>query len=183
MQEQLSRLEVRLRRTQGLAACAVGGLGIAIALGLGGQPQVQDVVRARRIELVDDAGVVRLRLNQDALDTGRRSRAAGLTVYDAKGNERGGFSTMDDGSVVLAMDAPKGVGSPMPDRLGLRVAPDGSSHVMLLDNETRAVVKLHSDGKGGGGPQVFKWDMENKKVGIKTLTFDGEKTESQPLGG
>lgn len=58
---------------------------------------------------------------------------------------------MDDGGVVLALDAPIGVGSPMRDRLGLMVNPDGASHVMLLDNSTRAVAKLQSDGRGGVG--------------------------------
>ena len=128
--------------------------------------------------LVDDAGVVRAMLHQDPKDTQRRSRSAGLTIFDAKGHERGGFATFDDASVVLAMDAPRGVGHPMPDRVGLRVYPDGSSHIMLLDNQTRAVAKLYSDGGGGGGPQVFKWDTENKQVHVKTFTYDGEKTET-----
>ena len=87
-------------------------------------------------------------------------------------DERGGMSTMDDGSVVLALDAPRGVGSPMRDRIGMMVQPDGASSLLLIDNQTRGVVKLQSDGKGGGGPQVFKWDVPAKKVHIKTLTFD-----------
>jgi hypothetical protein len=62
------------------------------------------------------------------------------------------------------------------------VYPDGSSHVMLLDNSTRAVAKLQSDGDGGGGVQVFKWDMPNKKVHTKTFTFDGETVETLSIG-
>jgi hypothetical protein len=90
---------------------------------------------------------------------------------------------MDDGSVVFALDAPAGVGAPLPDRLGLVVYADGSAHVMLLDNQTRAVAKLRSDGKGGGGVEVFKWDMENKRVHTKRFTYDGEQTRERPLGG
>ena len=142
-----------------------------------------DHLRVHRLDLVDDAGVVRVSLDQDPKDTQRRARSAGLTVYDRTGAERGGFSTMDDGSVVFAMDAPVGVGSPMRDRLGLVVWPDGSSHVMQLDNETRAVTKLYSDGKGGGGVQVFKWDMEAKKIHIKTDTYDGDVRETAEMGG
>lgn len=80
------------------------------------------------------------------------------------------------------MDAPVGVGAPMRDRIGLVVAPNGSAHVMLIDNLTRAVAKLHSDGKGGGGIQVFKWDMNAKQVHIKTFTYDGEQRDTMPIG-
>ncbi len=164
--------------TLGLIAAALCGLGWAA-----NRDPVQDEVRARKFVLVDDAGVVRAMLYQDPKDTQRRSRAAGLIVCDAKGDERGGLSTMDDGSVVFAMDAPRGVGHPMRDRIGLIVYPNGGSHVMLLDNQTRAVAKLASDGDGGGGPQVFKWDMEARQVHVKTLTYDGEKTETHATGG
>ena len=33
----------------------------------------------------------------------------------------------------------------MPDRIGLMVYPDGGSHINLLDNQTRAVVRLCTD--------------------------------------
>src|SRR5690606_32455222 len=65
-------------------------------------------------------------IGQDPAATHRRSRAAGILINDRHGHERGGFCTMDDGSAVLAMDAPRGVGASMPDRLGLVVNPDGS---------------------------------------------------------
>jgi len=139
-------------------------------------------VRTKRLVVVDDRGRVRAVIGQDAASTQRRSRAAGLTLYDSAAVERGGFSTMDDGSVVLGMDAPRGVGSPMRDRLGLLVMADGAAHVMLIDNSTRAVAKLHSDGSGGGGVQVFKWNMATKTVGIRTLTYDGELRDSVPFG-
>ena len=92
------------------------------------------------------------------------------------------MSTFDDLSVVMALDAPRGVGHPMPDRLGLRVDPNGAAHVMLLDNQTRAVAKLQSDGNGGGGVQVFKWDMAARQVHVKTFTYDGERRHANPLG-
>jgi hypothetical protein len=141
-----------------------------------------DLLRVRRLELVDDQGVVRVSLDQDAKDTQRRARSAGVHIYDAMGHERGGLGTFDDGSVVFALDAPRGVGHSMPDRVGIRVDPDGASHVMLLDNETRAVAKLHSDGKGGGGVQVFKWDMQGRKIHVKTLKYEGEETEVVRMG-
>ena len=183
LEERIVRLEKSLLRTR-LGVCAAG-LALAALLGIRcARPgtAVQDEVRARRIALVDDQDRVRVLLAQDPRDTQRRDRSAGLTLFDTTGHERGGFSTFEDGSVVLGMDAPHGVGDPMPDRLGMIVGADGSSHVMLLDNLTRAVAKLQSDGDGGGGVQVFKWDMEGKQIHTRTLTFDGDRRETAPLG-
>ena len=186
LEARFARMERRLRRAQLLAALGCVGLATTLTLSLAPRAHQADEVehlRVHRLELVDDKGVVRLSLAQDPKDTERRSRSAGLTVHDATGAERGGFSTFDDGSVVLAMDAPRGVGAPMPDRLGLRVDPDGSCSVMLLDNQTRAVAKLQSDGKGGGGVQVFAWDMEKKQVHVKTDTYAGPQLSTVELGG
>jgi hypothetical protein len=146
-----------------------------------GGTQTTDEVRTRRLVIVDDSGYERIVLAQDPPTGQRVSRATGLTLFDDKGSERGGFSTMEDGSVVLAMDAPLGVGAPMRDRIGLKVNPDGSAYVMLIDNQTRAVAKLQSDG-AEGGVQVFKWDMEAKQIHIRTLTFDGDVRDSVTFG-
>jgi hypothetical protein len=82
-----------------------------------------DLIRARKIDVVDDQGVVRISMGQDASDAQRRSRACGITVYDPKGDERGGMGTMDDLSAVIALDAPTGVGGAMRDRIGMLVSP------------------------------------------------------------
>jgi hypothetical protein len=182
--DRVTLLERSLHRARLLAAGAALTLAALASLGFAAratQPE-PDTLRVRRIEVVDDQGVVRLVLGQDPKQTDRRARAAGLLVFDKAGAERGGFSTLDDGSVVFAMDAPAGVGAAMRDRLGLVVWPDGSSYVMLLDNQTHAVAKLESDGKGGGGVQVFDWDTEAREVNVKTFTFDGEVVATHPLG-
>jgi len=183
LETRVAHLERSLRRTR-VAAVAAGLLLFAfIGVQAARKPvAVQDVVRARRLVLVDDEGRVRAELAQDPKDTDRRARSAGLRILDGTGHERGGFSTFDDGSVVLGMDAPGGVGAAMPDRIGLVVYPDGSAHVMLIDNETRAVVKLASDGNGGGGVQTFRWDMDAKQIHIRTTTFDGDERTTAPMG-
>lgn len=178
----IAGLERSLRRTRVTLGALAGGLLLSGAVGFthAGR-KTSDEVRTRRLVVVDDSGQARIVLAQDPPTTQRMSRAAGLTLLDQEGSERGGFSTMEDGSVVLAMDAPVGVGAPMRDRIGLKVYPDGSADVMLIDNETRAVAKLQSDG-AGGGVQVFKWDMNAKQVHIRTLTFDGDVRDSVPFG-
>ena len=180
----IAELEARLRRMKTIFSIgALAGLGILV-VGMADEkkPPPQEIT-VKKITVVDDVGRKRIVLGQDPKNTQRKSRSAGVTIYDDKGSERGGFGTMADGSVVFAMDAPAGVGAPMRDRLGLVVGSNGSAHIMLIDNETRAVAKLQSDGKGGGGVQVFKWDMDKKKIHVKTFTYDGEKTETHNFGG
>ncbi len=70
---------------------------------------------------------------------------------------------------------------PPPRCLALGVDPDGSADVVLLDNQTRPVARLHSDGKGEGGVQVFKVDMEGKKVYVRTVVYDGDRHETVPM--
>ena len=173
-------LEHGLRRSRALAATLTLFLVAVVASGLSGRGQASDEVRTRRLVVVDDSNRVRVVIAQDPT-TFRRSRAAGLTVFDRTGTERGGLSTMDDGSVVFGMDAPLGVGAPMRDRIGLVVERDGSSHVMLIDNSTRAVAKLQSDSSGVGGVQVFSWDMAHKRVHIRTVTYGGDLRDSVAL--
>ena len=183
LEERIVRLERSVRRAR-IVACGVGFALVTLAAARCSNraPAVLDIVQARKIVLVDDEGRPRVELAQDPKDTDRRARSAGLRVFDGTGHERGGFATFDDGSVVFAMDAPYGVGDPMPDRIGLLVDSDGASHVMLLDNQTRAVAKLASDGQGGGGVQVFRWDMEAKQIQVRTVTYDGDQHETMPFG-
>jgi hypothetical protein len=179
----IDRLERSLRRLQLLTVALTLGLVGVLGTRFAPRPdQPTPELRARRLVIVDDAGQTRLSLGQDAAITQRVSRATGLILYDTNGNERGGFGTMADGSVVLGMDAPVGIGASMRDRIGLKVMPNGSAYVMLIDNQTRAVAKLHSDGAGGGGVQVFKWDTNAKRVHIRTLVFDGDVRDSVALG-
>lgn len=183
LEDRVLTLERSLARTR--SAAITCGLGLVVLLTgafVTSHGRTVDEIRTHRLVIVDDAGTTRLLLAQDAANTQRTARAAGLFVFDDKGNERGGLSTMADGSVVLALDAPVGVGAPMRDRIGLKVEPDGGAYVMLIDNQTRAVAKLFADSTGTGGVQVFKWDMSAMRVHMRTLTFDGDIRDSVSLG-
>jgi hypothetical protein len=182
VEDRISGLERSLRRTRFTLRALGCAILLAVAVGfMQAGTETADELRTRRLVVVDDAGHERIVLAQDPPTTQRASRATGMTLFDDKGGERGGFTTMADGSVVLAMDAPVGTGAPMRDRIGLKVHPDGSAYVMLIDNQTRAVAKLESDG-AGGGVQVFKWDMDAKQIHIRTLTYDGDVRDSVPFG-
>lgn len=88
-------------------------------------------ITARRIDLVDDAGVIRMTLAAptpppiiDGLSYQRAFPVAGMVVYDREGSERGGFGVADlaDGgtAAVLALDHAN------VDAVGWRVMPDGA---------------------------------------------------------
>lgn len=181
LDQRVRALERRLLRTRIIALAGFFAL-VGMSAARTGDSQVADSIRARRIALVDDKGVERVVLAQDPVDTPRRERACGLTVHDATGAERGGFSTFDDKSVVLAMDAPQGVGDPMPDRLGLGVDADGSAHVALIDNTTRMPVRLVSDAAGGGGLEFIGYDLDKGVATIKRTSFTGATKQEIQLG-
>ncbi|KAG1441684.1 hypothetical protein G6F57_018639 [Rhizopus arrhizus] len=86
-------------------------------------------ITARRIDIVDDTGVIRMTLSGrtpapiiDGLQYKRAFNVAGMVLYDDKGSERGGFGTadVDGGMAVLALD------HPAMDAIGWRVSPDGA---------------------------------------------------------
>jgi hypothetical protein len=183
LEARMASLERSVRRTR----IALVALGVAVAAVMGTQllrrpARISDEIRTRRLAIIDDAGRVQVEIAQDPMNTDRRARSAGLRVFDSTGHERGGFATFDDGSVVFAMDAPHGVGDPMPDRIGLMVYPDGSTHLNMLDNWTRAVARLYTEADGGGGVQVLKWNMDAKQIHYRTLTYDGDVRETKPFG-
>ena len=179
LQDRVSRLERSVLRTRAVAGAALLGAAALALGGLSGQPgaepgAVQDEVRTRKLVVLDDQDVARVVIMQDPPGGQRRSRAAGITIRDHTGVERGGMGTMDDGSAVMALDAPHGVGAPMPDRAGMIVWPDGSADIALFDNAGRTAVDLHSDGERGS-LLVLKWAAGDEKGQAKSLSFDGEE--------
>jgi len=189
LEEQVRQLARRLRRTQTALALFVAAVAALLMLG-SGEPPAPDAVprpdtaaelRTRRLVVVDDQGVARVVIGQDPKDTERRSRAAGITIHDRHGHERGGMSTFDDDSVVLALDAPKGVGDPMRDRLGLSVYPNGAAAITLINNQTLISVRLISEADGTGGVEFIDYDLPNRKAAIKRLSFKGESVQEIEL--
>ena len=124
-------------------------------------------MRTHRLVVLDDSGHTRAVIGQDPAHVQRIGRAAGLLLYDDKGNERGGFSTLGDGSVVIGLDAPVGVGAAMRDRIGLKVFPNGAAYVMLI-------AEVGPD--GARGVQVFKWI--GSRPYLRTLSYDGDVRDS-----
>ena len=89
----------------------------------------QERLVVRRIDVVDENNVIRLSLASptpapiiDGIQYRRAFPVAGMVVFDAQGNERGGYGVADieGGATVLAQDHVNG------DAVGWRVMPDGA---------------------------------------------------------
>ncbi len=179
LEQRVADLEIALRRTRVVASLVVLAAVVGLAAGFTSRGlQVADEVRTRRLVVLDDSGRTRATIGQDAQNVQRIARAAGLLLYDNKGNERGGFSTLGDGSVVIGLDAPVGVGAAMRDRIGLKVFPNGAAYVMLIDNQTGTVARLISEigPDGTRGVQVFKW--AGSRPYVRTISYDGDMRDS-----
>jgi hypothetical protein len=89
---------------------------------------VQEVVRAKRFEVVDDQGRSRALLS--VLPDG----SPGLTLYDGAGKQRAGLGLLPDGTPRLALHDAAGK-----QRAGLTVLPDGSPGLALFDAAGKAI--------------------------------------------
>lgn len=149
-------------------------------------------ITARRIDLVDAAGVIRMTLAAptpppiiDGLSYQRAFPVAGMVVYDREGSERGGFGVADlaDGgtAAVLALDHAN------VDAVGWRVMPDGAVEFGLnakppqpreptLDNRVvphPAVRRIAMNLAADGTPSLNLADTEGRPRLRLTVTDEG----------
>lgn len=141
----------RLRRLLAAQSLLLGALLSGWVAGCGsaaaGEP-ARDVVRAREIVVVDKAGVERVRIGgdlPDAVIAGKRiprgEQAAGVLLYDASGQERGGYVTWEpSGNVGLTLDTRKG------QVVAFVAGPEDASALML--RHAGDMIELRSDPDG-----------------------------------
>ncbi|SMR76215.1 MULTISPECIES: hypothetical protein [Stenotrophomonas] len=175
----LERLERRVRRGNLLAASMLV-LGASLAL-IGTSVATPDVsvvpeLRTYKLTVLDSEGRMRVQIAEDADDIPRNSRAAGLTIYDAMGDERGGIGTMANGAAVMALDAPVGVGYKVRDRAGMKVAADGTAVITALSNEGSFAASLIAQGNQGR-LELSRKDSAKGEISTRVLTFDSDSTK------
>jgi len=149
-------------------------------------------ITARRIDLVDESGVIRMTLAAptpspiiDGLSYQRAFPVAGMVVYDREGSERGGFGVADlangGTAAVLALDHAN------VDAVGWRVMPDGAVEFGLnakppqpreptLDNRVvphPAVRRIAMNLAADGTPSLDLTDTEGRPRLRLTVTDEG----------
>ena len=117
--DRLAELERRVARQQRLAWMVLS-LGVVVGLSLSGVPHLVaqtprasgEVLTVRGLVVVDDKGVERVRIGAplpDPIVNGRRVQrqgvVSGVLIFDAEGDERGGYVTEAHGDAMLTLDA------------------------------------------------------------------------------
>ncbi len=144
---QLSRWLLSLCLAALVVVLGFNGLNAAAKAEPGAEPQ--GVLKVRELVVVDDNGVVRARVGAnlpDAVIDGRRvgrggEKVSGVMLYDASGQERGGYVTFEpSGNVGLTLDSRE-------RQTALFVAgPDGGSALQLFTPTDMIELRSDSDG-------------------------------------
>ncbi len=181
--EEFEALQVHLRTVERKLHRVVTGwmvsLVLLVVLGAWVQQAVSQpaVVRARRVEIADDAGQARITL--DAV--GRRPN---LWLYDSSGRKRIGLAVLAEGIPVFwLLDAEER------RRIELSVLPDGAAAVVLSDSpgRTRMLFKVGADGTPTlslseplGRPRILLKVLDNGIPGFWLFDATGEVRFSAP---
>jgi len=143
MYARMNRLERQLRVLK-IAAVILAVL--AIAMALAPKPEAQQPsasMRVRQLIVEDEQGQSRLVLGP--LDSSS-DRRMGLRINDASGVERFGVAFMDNGNVVLGLDAPPGTGNDANrERITLVADAKGGAYIRFLDRRTNVVSRMYLD--------------------------------------
>ena len=170
--ERIATLEKQIRVLRIVLLAVVSGALVLWLVPLARVSSQPDSLRLRSLAIVDEHGVTRLLFGaplpnpiSGGKESQRRSRAYGMLIYDAKGDEFGGYTIADDGSLVSCFDwahgeaacryamssgeagfevnAPGGI-----TRGRLAVSPDGNVSLTLNDGAQRERVKFAVSAKG-----------------------------------
>ena len=152
-----------------VAALAVLGLVSLRNVGAAGE---EKTLRLRSLEIVDAAGVARMRLGApvpnpetDGKSSPRRSPMAGIQLNDAKGNEIGGLGMLDDGSSIFCFDTRTAEATCM------YVLPSGERGFSVTDDrgKDRVLLELSADKT----VSVSLNDEQGKPMAVVRLTKVG----------
>src|SRR6185503_18429367 len=126
LRDQMNRLERQLRLLK-IVAAVLAALAITFALTPRPSAQQPESMRVRQLIVEDAEGRARVVLGP--LDSGR-NRRTGLRINDTNGVERFGVAFMEDGDVVVGLDAPPGTGNDANrERISLVADAKGGAHI------------------------------------------------------
>jgi hypothetical protein len=139
--KELERMERLERKMRVMFLMFVAVVMAVVVVSVKAQSGARDVLRVRRLTIVDENGTDRIVLGAplpDPVVNGRsvkRSGAvSGLAVLDAKGNERAGFATADSsGEVFIGLDSETG------QEVLFLANPKGGSHLSIFDSNRNLV--------------------------------------------
>jgi len=176
--DRISDLERRLRRTQTLAIGAVLLLGIGLLSGWRGASSTRvDTLRARMLVLEDSSGRPRVMIGAplpSLIEDGHALPArTGFVILDTAGLERMGLTLKPSGNIGFGLDAPAGVGDDRNrERINLTVGRDGSAEIRMLDQQTFVRSRLVLDRNNAFSLQLLDFPPGESVVRRLTATRD-----------
>jgi hypothetical protein len=143
LRDQMDRLEHQLRWLK-IVAVVLAVLAVAFALAPRSSAQQSDTLRVKQLIVEDANGRPRVVLG--GLDAPGNYRRIGMRINDPNGAERFGVSYMEDGRMVLGLDAPPGTGDDRNrERINLVADEKGGAWIRFLDRRTSVVSRMYLD--------------------------------------
>jgi hypothetical protein len=143
LRDRMNRLEHQLQLIK-IAAVVLAAVAVAFALAPHPSAQAPDTMRVRQLIVEDTDGRPRVVLGP--LDAPGNNRRMGIKINDPNGTERFGVSHMEDGRMVLGLDAPPGAGDDRNrERINLVADEKGGAYIRFLDRRTNVVSRMYLD--------------------------------------
>ena len=169
----MARLEQQVRTLKVIAA---GAVILAVVLTVAPRPEAQqsaDSLRVRQLIVEDANGRSRMVLGY--LDAPGNTRRIGLRINDPAGVERFGASYIDDGGLVVGLDAPPGTGNDANrERITLAADNKGGASIRFLDRRTNVVSRMYLDEQNRVWMQFS--DFTQQPALIRRYGLSGEET-------
>lgn len=130
-------------------------------------------LRTKKLIVIDQNKVERIHLDSQSSDVRvfgknfkRISPASGLILFNSKGDERGGFAVLDDGTASVTIDSYSG--EKVSERTSMYVMKDGSAGFIIKDinNSNRMKAELTKDNV----VEIKVFDKSEKE--LKSFTFE-----------
>jgi hypothetical protein len=168
----MDRLERQLRT---LKAATAGLAVLAIILATIPRPQAQqptDTLRVRKLVVEDATGKERVVLGY--LDAPGNNQRMGLRINDPIGAERFGLSYMENGRLVMGLDAPPNLGQGANrERITMVADETGSAYIRFMDRRSGVVSRMYLDEQDRFWVQFS--DFSQKPAQIRRYGLAGEE--------
>jgi hypothetical protein len=149
------------------------------------QGEILPVLKVRGLVVVDEQNRERIVLGTPIPDTRDGKRVmpmSGMAILDTEGYERLGAGMMDDGKVVVGLDAPRGKGDDRNrERIHLVADGDGGAMIRFLNRKTGVPGWLRLGDDDKLYLEFLDIQKEKNKIFRRKIGFTGEETTEEPF--
>lgn len=148
--------------------------------------QISPVIKTRGLIIVDDKGRERILMGAPVPDLpgdGKRINPAnGMIILDPEGYERFGLGLMDNGTMGMGFDAPRGKGDDRNrERINIIADAEGGAMIRFLNRQTSVPGRLRLGDDDKLYLEFIDVQREKKKIVKRRIGMTGEQTLEEPL--